>query len=124
MKRAIAAVLLLCLFLLSACGPDYVGDERLGRYENGEGYVLLLREDGSGVLTYSSVYGTETEEEILFTFEKDGTLVLHGTAEVGGVIGRSEFYGHPEKTADQGYTLSLRAVDSGVTLATFTKISE
>ena len=122
MKKKAAVLLLLAALALGlmACAPDYTGDERLGLYENGEGYTLVLEADGKGTMTYTSSYGILTEEAVVFDFEKDGTLVLHGTEEVGGVVGRTEFYGRPQKTED-GYTLTLRAVDTGVTLAPFVK---
>lgn len=125
MKKTVAIGLLLALALLlfTACGADYTGEPFLGTYENGEGYLLVLKANGTGSLTHTSVYGTETEERVLFDLEKDGTLVLHGTAEQGGVIGRSEFYGKPEKTVD-GYKLTLKAIDSGGNLGTFRQITE
>ena len=119
-KRILAFSLFLLLLLFTACGTDYTGDERLGSYTGENGYTLLLRADGTGKLRHTSAYDILTEEEILFTFEKDGTLVIHGTEEKGGVIGRTEFYGMPEKT-ENGYTVSLRAVDTGVALGRFTQ---
>ncbi len=119
-KRILVFALFLLLFVLTACAVDYTGDERIGGYTGENGYTLLLRADGTGKLTHTSAYDIITEEELLFTFEKDGTLVLHGTEEKGGVIGRTEFYGMPEKT-EKGYTVSLRAVDSGVSLGKFIK---
>ncbi len=119
-KQALSAVALLLTLalLLTACGADYSGEGFLGTYENGEGYTLTLKANGRGTLSHLSAYGTETREEVLFDLEKDGTLVLHGTAEQGGVIGRSEFYGKPTEK-DGVYSLTLRAVDSGINLGTF-----
>ena len=130
MKRILCLLLALAfgLLCLSACGVNENpwGDEIYGTYENTEGYTLLLKKGGKGSLTHRSSYGTETTEDIVFDFEKDGTLVLHGTSEAGGVIGRAEFYGMPQKAEGEGagYTLSLRAVDSGISLATFKKITK
>ncbi|MBO5755966.1 MAG: hypothetical protein J6R89_07930 [Clostridia bacterium] len=126
MKRAVSCLLLLALTLLclTACGGGNPwGDEVYGKYENREGYTLVLRAGGKGTLSHESVYGTETEESIVFDFEKDGTLVLHGTSEAGGVIGRTEFYGMPKKGEDGTYSLTLRAVESGIALSTFRQVS-
>lgn len=129
MKRIVSFLLVLTLGLLclTACGANKNpwGDDIYGTYENGEGYTLLLKKGGKGSLTHTSVYGDETSESVVFEFEKDGTLVLHGT--VGGeVIGGGEFYGMPKKGAEEGagYTFGLRAVDSGLSLAPFKKISK
>lgn len=117
-RTAVLLLFLMLALLLSACGADYSGEGFLGTYENGEGYTLTLKANGRGTLSHLSFYGNETEEEVLFDLEKDGTLVLHGTAEQGGVIGRSEFYGKPVEK-DGVYSLTLRAVDSGINLGTF-----
>ena len=119
-KQILTAIALFLTFslLFTACGADYSGEGFLGTYENGEGYTLTLKANGRGTLSHLSFYGIETEEEVLFDLEKDGTLVLHGTAEQGGVIGRSEFYGKPVEK-DGVYSLTLRAVDSGIGLGTF-----
>ena len=122
MKRVVSCLLILALGLLclTACGGGNPwGDEIYGRYENKEGYVLTLKAGGTGTLSHQSAYGTETEEAIVFDFEKDGTLVLHGTSELGGVIGRAEFYGMPQKGEDGAFSLPLRAVESGIALSAF-----
>ena len=118
--RLFLAVVLLSAFALLAvsCGTDYSGDARIGTYENAEGYTLVLKANGRGMMRHTSTYGTVTEESILFDFEKDGTLVLHGTEESGGVIGRTEFYGKPAEK-DGVYRVTLRAVESGLALGEF-----
>ena len=118
-KRLLCFGLCLLLLFLASCGADYTGDERLGEYVS-ESYRLSLFADGKGTLVHTSAYDVITEEAILFTFEADGTLVVHGTEKSGGVIGRTEWYGLPERTAD-GYVVSLRAVDTGVVLGRFTQ---
>ena len=127
MKRVVSCLLILALGLLclTACGGGNPwGDAVYGKYENREGYTLVLRAGGKGTLSHESVYGTETEESIVFDFERDGTLVLHGTSEAGGVIGRTEFYGMPTKGEDGTFSLTLRAVESGIALSTFRQISK
>ena len=63
------------------------------------------------------IIGGEEKEEIFFTFEDD-KLVLYGTEEVGGVIGRNEFLGSLVHDGSK-YSVELRSVDSSVPLAAF-----
>ena len=129
MKRVLCFLLVLVfgLLCLTACGANENpwGDEIFGRYENAEGYALVLKKGGRGSFIHVSAYGTETKEDIVFDFEKDGTLVLHGTSG-GAVIGGAEFYGMPKKGEGENavFTLTLRAVDSGVALSTFTQTTK
>ena len=114
---------LLMLFSLVGCGTSYRDDARIGSYvaygPDGERveYRLVLHENGEGEMIHYPIIGGEEKEEIFFTFEGE-TLTLHGTEEVGGVIGRNEFLGNMVSDGKK-YTVELRSIDSSVPLAVF-----
>lgn len=124
-KKALLSLLLVFVLLLSAvgCGKSYAGDGRIGSYAaygpDGErvAYRLILGENGEGEMIRYPMIGAEEREEIFFTFEDD-TLVLYGTEEIGGVIGRNEFLGSFVSDGSK-YTVELRSIDSSAPLATF-----
>ena len=119
----VASLLLALVLLLAACAPAYEADSRIGSYiaYGADGktvvYRLVLEEDGRGSITHYPSFGGETREDIIFEI-KDGTLNVHGTEVVGGVIGRSELSGEVAPIGD-AYTFELRSAD-GV-LANFVK---
>ena len=129
MKRMVSLFLIFTLGVLcmASCGANKNpwGDEIFGSYENAQGYTLVLRKGGRGSISHTSAYDTVTSEDLVFEFEKDGTLVLLGTAG-GAVIGGDEFYGMPKKAEGDAmsYTLTLRSVSGGGSLSPFTKITK
>ena len=124
-RKSLISLLLIAALLLSlvGCGTSYEGDERIGSYvayaPDGERveYRLTLNADGEGEMIRYPIIGGEEKEEIFFTFEGE-TLTLHGTEEIGGVIGRNEFLGSMVHDGSK-YTVELRSIDSSVPLALF-----
>ena len=124
-RRSFVSLLLAVVLLLTlvGCGSSYVGDDRIGSYvaygPDGERveYRLVLKDNGEGEMIHYPIIGGEEKEEIFFTFEDD-KLVLYGTEEVGGVIGRNEFLGSLVHDGSK-YSVELRSVDSSVPLAAF-----
>ncbi len=129
MKKKIAlslALLLVLLTLAVGCGASHANDPRIGSYiayaPDGEriAYELTLYKNGEGEIVHYPVIGGEEREEIIFDFEGDDTVVIHGTAVTGGVLGRTEYIG--KVTLMEGaYDIELSSADTGVPFAHFVR---
>lgn len=129
MKKKIAlslALLLVLLTLAVGCGTSYANDPRIGSYiaysPDGEtvAYELTLYKNGEGEIVHYPVIGGEEREEIIFDFTGEDTVLIHGTAAVGGVLGRTEYIGKVSLT-NGAYDIELRSADTGVPFAHFVR---
>lgn len=127
MKKRIAvslALVLVFLLLFVGCGARYKDDARVGSYVayGADGktvtYRLTLDTRGEGKMIHYPAFGPEESEEIIFTFEGEDGILIHGTEAVGGVLGRNEYTATVALEGSK-YAFELRAVATGVPLAVF-----